>query len=127
MKANELRIGNLVKYQLESWKISSIFKDGPLELVRFEIYKIANLKEFEPIPLTEEWLLKFGFEERKESENFSKWFIGENPVTHDWLFFIKQFKDENKFFFQNGFHKLDYLHQLQNLYFALTNNELEIL
>ena len=52
MKANELRIWNLVKYRGENWRISSIFDNGIIQLVRFKIYKAANISEIEPISQT---------------------------------------------------------------------------
>jgi len=116
MRANELRIKNWVRRRESDTNI------------QIEQYLLCNaeLCKYQPIPLIEEWLLKFGFAERHGDKNFSAWWIGMNPVTHDWLFNIKQFKDENKFFFQNGFHTIKYVHQLQNLYFALTGEELTI-
>lgn len=55
MKANELRIGNYVHRQ-----------SGKMVVNRDDVYKIENVNlqsalKYEPIPLTEEWLLKFGF------------------------------------------------------------------
>lgn len=77
----------------------------------------------EPIPLTEEILLKCGFE--KELDNS----MVKNNVA---IFLDKRFKtnlflkdnQENKWHSINI--KIKYLHKLQNLYFALTNEELEI-
>ena len=81
-----------------------------------------------PIELSEEILLKCGFEKRQQtnSSNFFTFGFGDNPITRDWIIVIKYFKDENKFFYNNGFHIIKHLHQLQNLYFALTNEELTV-
>ena len=119
MKASELRIGNYYNYNNSTIKL-----DGSL-LATY----LQNDAEFRfiPIPLTKEWLLKFGFESREESTNFNYFGFGENPVTHDWMLCLKHFKDENRFFFLNGFHTIKYVHQLQNLYFALTNEELTLI
>ena len=118
MKAQELRIGNLI------YSHSRLF---PTEIIKVKPYvidwqlKYSELKNFEPIPLTEEWLLKLGFD-------FGSDFIGE-------CFFI-EFDDKNDFFihiendkFYYNYDEIEikHVHQLQNLYFALTNNELEIL
>lgn len=125
MKAEELRIGNLLEYANFIYSASQITKNfihaNNIHGFAPGVFPLDNL---EPIPLTEEWLIKFGFKERKDTDNFSYWHIGTNPITHDWLFDIKQFKDENRLFYKNGFHNLKYVHQLQNLYFALTNTEL---
>lgn len=122
MKSSELRIGNLTNAGVVNEILTDCFYvndgEGSLKSTWFEI---------EPIPLTKEWLLKFGFESREESTNFNYFGFGENPVTHDWMLCLKHFKDENRFFFLNGFHTIKYIHQLQNLYFALTNEELTLI
>ena len=122
MEINNFRINNLVYYNgkhNEIGKITKLVSDVNPELSRVGVNYRTDihylLKHIKGVPITEEHLIRFGFQERKESDNFSKWWIGENPVTHDWLFFIKQFKDENEFFFQNGYHIIEYLHELQNL------------
>ena len=79
-----------------------------------------------PIPITEEMLLKCGFEKRQQSDNFFYFGYGTNPITKDWMLCLKYFQDENRFFFLNGHHNIKYLHQLQNLYFTLTGKELDI-
>ena len=54
MKASELRLGNLVKIGGEI---------NQLELCDFvDIHEHKTIWQYEPIPITEEWLLKFGFE-----------------------------------------------------------------
>ena len=130
MKANELRIGNLIyspagveKYVFGT-SYKTILYTSHLEN---STYNEAYDYECEPIPLTEEWLYNFGFSVRKESSNFYSFGYGQNPITKDWMLLLKYFEDENRFFFMNGHHTIKYVHQLQNLYFALTNNELEIL
>ena len=80
--------------------------------------KYENLK---PIPLTEEWLLKFGFKTDKT------YVSDENP-------FLDYIKDEVRismpyFSFEFGdgaFMELKYVHELQNLYFSLTQRELTV-
>ena len=75
-----------------------------------------------PIPLTEDYLLKFGF--RLVKHNIQDYYIIKG------LFILK------KNFYMNGFSfklfgkedicSVVYVHELQNLYFALTNQELTI-
>jgi len=124
MEARELRIGNLVKWHSSIiGKIESISETS----VIFSKWQYAlSIKEFKPIPLTEEWLLRFGFEKRQETKmaNFITYGFRENPITKDWIILIKHFKDENKFFYNNGFHVLKHVHQLQNLYYCLCGEEL---
>ena len=128
MKAKDFRIGNLVYYHIEDpmderkeWdEISPIDYD---DLRCFETYK--DNSEYRPIPLTEEWLLKFGFEE----DNYTyikgvhqKIFSGImkfefNESLKNWEFSIGRYNDLTR---------VEYVHQLQNLYYALTGEELII-
>jgi hypothetical protein len=82
-----------------------------------------HYKFIEPIPLTEEWLLRFGFIRDnkeilslKENENEFIFFLEGNHVIID--------KQQGQ---QLSGISIDceYVHQLQNLYFALTGKELE--
>ena len=100
---NELRIGNWIQ-------------DGN----EFEQITIDHLNclnsgrcEYDPITLTEEWLLKFGFEKSE-----SKFYYKKSFGVH---------LDFTAFNFQSCLWLSDnikYVHQLQNLYFALTGEEL---
>ena len=62
MKANELRLGNYLYW-----------KDEPMRIVdNYSLYKACidvsrGDKRIKPIPLTEEWLLKFGFEHSRNN------------------------------------------------------------
>jgi len=79
---------------------------------------VDRLENYEPIPLTEEWEVKFGFEQTSEYSielNISGYCLE------------VQFKWGNKTFYNGAEIKpLLYVHQLQNLYFSLTQTELEI-
>lgn len=110
MKANELRIGNYVKLP---YGVEDVVNVGDPEGGGDTVngYRIEKCK---PIPLTEEWLIKFGFE--KTSLHYLK---------KDG-FIIQSEKDYFECFLGNVVVKLQYLHQLQNLYFALTGGELQI-
>ena len=74
MEAKELRIGNYLKEEVlgDLCLIESVFKTGQVEIsvsnisIKKQVNKrvfIFNINTFRPIPLTEEWLLKFGFED----------------------------------------------------------------
>jgi hypothetical protein len=125
MELNELRIGNYIAplgkgiTQVEgmcTWD----------SLIQSSNFAERGIEDFEPIQLTEEWLFNFGFISRKESEGFYYFGYGKNPITYDWMLCLKYFKDENRFFFMNGHHTIKYIHQLQNLYFVLTGEELKL-
>ena len=146
MKATELRIGNLVNEAVRtkiSRKIATyeITKIRALDIHHLEVFPIS--KNFEPIPLTEEWLLKFGFV--SEGEGNEAWLDIDNKITPEnkiqlrtWVNF-ECFKDYGgtAFFMLENYEgeyyttiipcKYKYVHQLQNLYFALTNEELTLI
>lgn len=108
MKANELRIGNYV-YLSDKNKVWQIL-DG------HEIDECDNNPFSEPIHLTEEWLVNFGF----EKHGIEWWGKG---------FCLEVYKDKLYYSGGEGLHiviDLKYVHQIQNLYFALTGKELEI-
>ena len=126
MKSTQLRIGNW-------YSEYGIPKQATPEIIS-NLYAIEqNGKtaiDFDFLPLTEEWLLKAGFEIR-ESLSYKEYFIGTNEITHDWLFSLTWLKNPERIdainapFYNNGRHTVQYVHQLQNLYFALTGKELE--
>ncbi len=116
MKANELRIGNLIRFSEDGtiFTIDSIEEKGLSVQNEKEIAWI-ELEEFEPIPLTEEWLLKFGF----EKQGLNKFWKEPMLLTFlhvDYCLFLANQRHVNIF----------YVHQLQNLYFALTSEELKM-
>lgn len=104
---NELRIGNWVlihRTEIEMLEGDFSFRDD----------------FYSPIPLTEHWLLKLGFIKSDEwyilngyyasfDADYPLWFGQQGCCQYDTI------KDGVK-----------YVHELQNLYFALTNNELTI-
>jgi hypothetical protein len=121
MKANELRIGNLVYHN------HGLGIELPAEITDGK--DINMFHQFEPIPLTKEWLFKFGFYIdgvwvdmiKRIDHNKS---IGIDIKTkHVFISYI----DSNSGFRDVNIIKCEYVHQLQNLYFALTNEELKII
>jgi hypothetical protein len=65
MKAQELRIGNLILFASEGivFTVNSIEGYGMILSNKDEETWI-EYDQTEPIPLTEDWLLKFGFEDK---------------------------------------------------------------
>jgi hypothetical protein len=120
IRETELRIGNLLNHN-DGIMVGSFI----VGLIHLEdiIKDNSHAREYEPILLTEEWLLKFGFENRPDGI-CDHWHLGINPITHDWMIELKSLGAG--FFYRNGYFNIKYVHTLQNLYFALTNQELEI-
>lgn len=114
MDNTELRIGNWVKYA------------GTITPVQIEAGSFINVENkveaFDPIELTPSILEQCGFAK---------------PQNEDELYFIKGdcadvffYNDENGFECHVGneltYNHIKHLHQLQNLYFSLTGEELKI-
>lgn len=112
MNATELRIGNLFIEQSSKEIISVV----GLEKNRV-VFSGMFLEKWqaEPIPLTEEWLLKFGFEHRDFSFDRGSFFLSKRTGKNEYLYQAHT----NRF-------QVKYVHQLQNLYFSLTAVELTV-
>jgi hypothetical protein len=125
IQANELRIGNLVCYDGRVFEIDTIAKEFPtLNTTEFGI-GVVGWNDIEPIIITEEWLLKFGFIEINRS-NFRISFdhIQTRFIGYD---FCEKEKEFNGFrYYGHYLHNINHIHQLQNLYFALTQTELTL-
>jgi hypothetical protein len=115
MKMEELRIGNyfigfdnmLTQWDLHCFKL---------------VYEGIDIGEIvrDKIPLTEEWLLRFGFDKHPYSFGCELFHLTEwDKYPLNWCV---AFNKNNAIIV----HKLKYVHQLQNLYFALTNEELTL-
>lgn len=115
MKTEELRLGNLVsnmnpRHNDSILTIESIGDNHEVNV----FYRKYLLSELEPIPLTEEWLFKFGFK-----PEYSHWWNGD--------FTIDKSAIGGYFLCDIDIHvAIKYVHQLQNLYFALTGEELTL-
>lgn len=127
MKATELRIGNyFIPPNTGTIESNTVMYLGLKQGTKIFINSHKS-SECTPIELTEDWLLKFGFEKDKNLPVFTKRtkvkdnFIIGNPEMvlicnpHQRIIWIES----------NTTHiKCAYVHQLQNLYFALTGKEL---
>ena len=110
VKANELRIGNWVSSKDTAVQIEEITS----ETVRY-CYGEFTLDFINPIPITKEVLLRFGFEFKVVYGN-NFWQLGKIVIFED---------KKGNFEWSVGL-KLQSIHQLQNLYFALIRRELKL-
>ncbi len=121
IKANELRVGNIFHTLI----VKSITETGVNFSARYEGYLETPFEDLKPIPLTEDWLLKLGFE--KYNDNYSiDTLHGLNSGKPSKLV-IRYTELQNMVVVRPG-NRTIYIksvHQLQNLYFALTGEELE--
>lgn len=136
MKANELRIGNWVNHKVD-WSYRSENKKKPFYFQWNEndwnaLGECALfLESVEPIPITEDWLVKFGFTKEKSSDfgdiELHKFISGSEYIVwyQDGSVAIGGSKEETfkgLCFCSNQI--FQHIHQMQNLYFALTGEEL---
>ena len=144
LKAQELRIANLIKgiyhdyddgidEEIENETICEVVTldvsgSGDYSIYVYSDENIENFSDFKPIPLTEEWLLKLGFKQcgyEMLSWKHETLLPSFNLDGINWADF-----DEPDYQFLNykvadEILRIDYVHQLQNLYFALTGEELK--
>lgn len=140
MKVSELRIGNHVMGHvpgtngIDQWiyvigKVSAILDEAHIKVGDNIIWAIDSISGIE---LTEEWLLMLGFEHsRDESYSDSAKCYG-IPVTGSQYYDMPVIFEKGFFYvgsygdigIEPDFKPFKYVHQLQNLYFALTGEEL---
>lgn len=137
MNAQELRLGNLVYFTDIPFKVKEISNSFiTCDRGRGDCdFSINNLK---PIPLTAEWLERFGFEKWTWCNDaaFIPLFFGDSMYCRFYndMWHIKRMKVErdskgvygktqSKYILPKG--NIKYVHQLQNLYFSLCSKELK--
>lgn len=123
MKPEELRVGNWYK---------SVKFGVPVRCHITDLYELCVMSDgatddppikemFEPIPLDEEWLVKFGFiYSNGVSWSMDKEYNGlvvADDDSDDW-YAVE--------WYGASLTTVTYVHQLQNLYYALTGEELKI-
>ena len=121
MSPQEIRIGNLVTHKGSTYTVVSIsgisysFKKMDVTIMETggdRKWICVDINTINPIPITEEWLIKFGF----------------SQTRHAWIYELFGFKYHvraKRFKVCNGYWiNIDVVHKLQNLYFELTKEEL---
>jgi len=140
MKANEFRIGNLVINNDIIYKVVSIDEEGIMADPVSQKHTIdVNIRGLvKPIPLTEEWLFRFGFVSDNYEFQETYYIDISTNERYDYQTFIqaidmggyvniyiKELEREHEKYFSNAFIKrVTHIHTLQNLYFALTGEDL---
>jgi hypothetical protein len=117
MKSAELRVGNLIIDNEFPSIISEIIGISFTDVVITQYSDSLKLTDTKPIPLTEEWLLKMG---------------GKKVNNLDWSIMfggIEFYCRYNKFWYCSIgsvylSDRIQFVHQVQNLYFSITNQEL---
>lgn len=120
MKINELRIGNYIQD-----KDGNIDEVRALAAVRGSSEKINDIPYegyFQPIPLTEEWLIKFGLVKNPDtSYDIVRYDIDEYQT-------VKLYSCGGASVAQEGMDaaEANYVHQLQNYHFLVIGKELTV-
>lgn len=117
----ELRIGNWVSYLGINTQINSISIGESCGYVSTFKSGVVTQNQIEPIHLTEELLLKCGFEKEQWGDEDEPPCFYNNGVVID----CKTW-DMNSFYLSGYDIDVTSLHKLQNIYFCLTGNELDV-
>jgi hypothetical protein len=111
VKINDLRIGNYIYNQ-----------DNILKVVSFQVLHAMynGIGIYNNIILNKEWFIKLGFDCDRDGYSIGHPFRGDDHIG------IYKHKNGTLSYTNGGFSpKLEYVHQLQNLYYCLTGKELE--
>ncbi|MGL4362007.1 MAG: hypothetical protein ACRCSG_01770 [Cellulosilyticaceae bacterium] len=138
MKLTELRLSSLfypidrskeIHLPIETpYKVCTIgFKVEAIPYDKVEKWTEFNPKDLSPIPLTEKWLLEFGF-----NKDYKSGYIGKDFYNQDFVlaepFVMGEWQKGYAFEFTSGgwskFKEFNYVHELQNFYFAMTGEDL---
>ena len=134
INTKELRLGNLFA-NIEDDSIYKVTKINEDTIEGICINKMGwfgeqhfhLIEQVLPIKLTEEWLLKFGF-----NKDYKKGYIGKDFSNQDFVltepFVMGDWQKGYAFEFTTGgwskYKEFNYVHELQNFYFTLTSEEL---
>ena len=137
MKANELRIGNWVSYTNENGtfnlQVEEIRPTGIVTTWNGGSW-FVSFDKLNPIPLTEEILMKAGFKKEYEDDRYGRVFLVSNtkyiirivnygnPQKVDFGYSL-EISDDNNW---SDIKRIYFIHELQNLIFALTGEEIKI-
>ena len=115
----ELRIGNYVQAPLgEIMQVDILGHKENTNYIHAISDEGAGINGFTPITLTEEWLLKFGFVPEKMEDGFLSYRLKFVDISMPYFEFTYDYGTES--------FEVKYVHQLQNLFFALTGTELTL-
>ncbi len=126
MQVDELKIGNLVRYNGIIVKVDSIISPKPLKDKRFSGKWVLDLfdgagvitstiEDILPIKITPDLLLKLGFKDRISGIIFGKGF------------FQYSFEDHYLSFNDHIITAFDYIHELQNIYEVISRENLNLI
>ena len=132
---SELRRGNLISTVLGYAQILSVPYEGDfgglgsMKCLTKKEPNLYRLEKIEPITITEEWLIKLGFERKNNYPNeilairderyLGCWLGISKSLFENWTFYKGSWID-NKV----NIVEIKHIHQLQNIYFDISGKEL---
>lgn len=132
IQINEIRNGNLFKFykplskaEFEIMKVEGFYYNVEEQkyLIVNDQYPDLTLQGFKGIDLDENWLLRFGFKKSVTGvgDNYVEYFEHSKLTVCNW---------GDGFIMSNAFShgirvELKFVHQLQNLFFCITNSDLQ--
>lgn len=130
MHPHEVRRGNIVEYDGATYKIDMIAEEFPcLDTIDFGV-GVVDWNNINPVPLTEDWLRKLGFDDKEYKDGF----IGIDVRHTDFVLTKPNIKCESMTSKYYTFHcsyggwprfkSFKYLHDLQNFFYALYQEDL---
>jgi hypothetical protein len=115
IQASDLRIGNWLKR--EAQPEGFLVDAGTISRISH-----SGVRDEEPIPLTEEWLKKFGAEKINHIHGYSFWTFSKSKLNKIHIDIYERHTD----YYGHQVKHCAYVHELMNLYHALTGSELEV-
>ena len=116
LKAEEVRLGNHVLYNGVPHVVDRLIRRS---IRTIPASKGMTVDDYEPIPLTEEWLEKFGFISDGVVWMKDNIAIGDYKSGYFYIPFAVRIAYRHP-------NEIKYVHRLQNLYFALRDEELTL-
>jgi hypothetical protein len=148
MDVKELRIGNWIESrEKDNWGVEYVFNAIVSDINQYRFGAMVYTHHgsgtvfsdhdenqcYDGTPITEEWLLKFRFEKGLLQTNYDdavSYLINKSDTVADFIIVFEKGKYylgiDGEYGVESIFKNLEFVHQLQNLYFALTGEELTI-
>lgn len=123
MQANELRLGNML-----AWTRGAAFGVFPADpnIIAYCAAGEQDKDKYQPCKLTKEWIGRFGFaynEQRSNQEEGCDVYWNDDEIeVHDYGTHFEY--DPKSFNSKNGGLRIKYVHELQNIHFAIWGEEL---
>lgn len=122
MKTSELRIGNYVWNDYSGNMVVTGIREDEVFLTKdwgltIGLYHENHIKG---IHVDGKWLVQLGFETNSYEYKIDDWYMG---ISYD-----PEFEDWHVYERRDNFHvkTIQYVHELQNIYFAITEKELKL-